>query len=71
MTPDKDHEEITIEVRPSSEGQKPTKQDLEQAIHQKLQTDPTQLFVHGNTVFLKCENVGGKRGKGGKGGKGE
>ena len=60
MVPQNDNQEITIEVRPSTEGEKPTKKDVEHAIHQKLKTDPTQLFVHGDTVILKVQNFGGK-----------
>lgn len=57
MTPHNDDQEITIEVQPSTEGQKPTKEDVERAITEKLQTDPTQLFVHGNTLILKVQNI--------------
>jgi hypothetical protein len=72
MTPDKDDEEIPdekipIEVQASSEGQKPTKEDLEKAIHQKLRSYPTHLFMDVDKIVLICENVGGKRRKGGKG----
>jgi len=61
MTLRQDSQEITIEVRSSVEGNRPTKEDVEQAIQQKLDSYPTQLFVNGDTVILKCENVGGKK----------
>jgi|HubBroStandDraft_6_1064221.scaffolds.fasta_scaffold01023_8 hypothetical protein len=57
MTLHNDDQEITIEVQPSIEGQKPTKNDVERAINQKLEADPTQLFVHGDTVILKVQNI--------------
>ena len=56
MKSHKDDQEITIEVQSSIEGLKPTKKDVEKAINQKLETDPTQLFVHGDTVILKVQN---------------
>jgi hypothetical protein len=55
----KDKQEITIEVSPSKDNSDPTHQDIEQAIHKKLQTEPTELFAHGNTLILTLINEGG------------
>jgi hypothetical protein len=61
MSLDKNEQEITIEVSPSKRGTKPTDEDVEQAIHRKFQTHPTDLFLSGDTVILRLINFGGKR----------
>jgi hypothetical protein len=61
MTPHEGTREITVEVHPSKPGTATTKADVEQAIRRKLETEATELFVHGDTVILTVKNFGGKR----------
>jgi hypothetical protein len=53
------NQEITIEVRAAKHGSNPTDKDVENAIHEKFKSHPTELFVHGDTVILKVVNFGG------------
>lgn len=60
MTAETGKREITIELN-SKPGTKPTKEDVEQAIHRKLLSEATDLFVHGDTVVLTVKNFEGQR----------